>query len=113
MRLLGRGLTRKEGVTWRCPRGCLSVAAVLPPPSRWQHSPTVPSLGCAGLGEWGQIWPLADSPSPALSAVRSVLGILSSSTPPHPLLLDMVGCSSFLIQPEAGKSWGGLGSHCI
>lgn len=50
MRLLGRGLTRKGGVTLEVPQGLSqSVGAVLPPSSRWQHGPTVPSLGRAGL----------------------------------------------------------------
>lgn len=83
----------------------LFIAAVLPHPSRWQHSPTMPCLWSSWACEGGQIWPLFDCQRPAQRAICSLLGILFSSTPSHFLLLDTVGCSSFL----SAQGWEKLG----
>lgn len=84
-----------QGLSW--------FTAVRPAPSRWQHHLTVPSPDRSGLG-----LRLID-PSILPGSVISACHPLSI---PPPSLSDMVVCSSFLIQPKAGKSWDRLGSHC-
>lgn len=60
--------------------------------------------------------PLA-APARPLVDVQPLGAAISAWRPlsslPRPPLLDMVGYSSFLIQPKAGKSWDGLGTHHI
>lgn len=58
MRLLGRGLTRKEGVTWRCPRGCPLRGCSAPTSLQVAAQPhcALPRLRWAGGG--GRFGPL-------------------------------------------------------
>lgn len=113
MRLLGRGLTAKERRgDLEVPQGLSQfIAAVLPPPSRWHHSPTVPSLGPAGLvGESN----LALHSFPASCSEQRALCVGSSllhSSPPSSLGRGRLWLISQSAQGWEKPRWAGTPLH--
>lgn len=109
MRLLGQG-TEKErrGDLEVAQRLSWFIAAVLPHPPRWQHSPTMPC-------PWSS-WACEGGPSLIASILpreSSALCLGSSFPPLLPTFSWTRLVAAHFFQPKAWKSWVGLGSHCI